>query len=133
MRIKPRRNRKRKEHHVAYLPVSFAGLFVIGVTLAVAYVWLCLRCEFLGNEIKALENQKKALSKQYQNHASTWTVMKAPPRLIKRLATYGIVMELPPQERVRRVTKRDLYADAWHGGLAESPQLAIVQRSRRHE
>lgn len=132
MRMRSRRNRKRKTHRVAYMSVSFAGVVVLVVTLSVIYVWLSLRCEFLGNEIKALETRKQELTRRHQEELFKWTQMKTPRHMIKTLAERGIAMNWPAPHQMRRMNRRDLYADLWDDTTA-SRQVASVRRSGVHE
>jgi len=97
-----RRNSKKRMHGFVF-PAPFAGVVVIGVLLALAYVWLGSRCDSLGSEIKTLELEKAQLKKDILNEESRWTKMKSPANLEMALAKHKIVMAWPRQDQIVRL------------------------------
>jgi hypothetical protein len=97
-----RRNSKHRMHGFV-LPAPFAGIVVVGVLLALAYVWLGSRCDSLGREIKSLEREGIQLKKDIVNEESRWTKMKSPANLEMVLAKHNIVMTWPRQDQIVRL------------------------------
>jgi len=124
-----RRNRKRKKLNSRIFPVPFAGLLVVGVTLALGYVWLCLRCQTLGDELKKLEERREILAREHQQELFKWTRAKAPHQLELALAKHKLAMTWPSSRQVVQLRADDLVADRWHDGT----QLARMERGRQDE
>jgi hypothetical protein len=97
-----RRNRKKQVDGFVF-PVPFAGLLVIIATLALTYVWMGCRCESLGKEIKALEQEREVLQKKYLTREYTWTQMKSPRNIEKALARFNIKMIWPANNQIVRL------------------------------
>jgi len=108
------------------LPARFAGLVVLAVTLALAYVWLECRCETVGRELKKLESQITELDKLLRNEEYRWTTMKAPANIEQALARHGIVMTWPRRDQVVRIVRGT-------DGVAREVSPAMVTTVRRPE
>jgi len=100
-----RRNRKKRLHGFV-VPAPYAGVVVLGMLLALFYVWLGCRCDSLGKDIKTLELEKTELKKQLLNEESRWTKMKSPGNLEMVLAKRKIGMAWPRQDQVIRLHER---------------------------
>lgn len=97
-----KKNRKRVDGFV--FPVPFAGALIIVATLSLAYVWMGCRCETLGREIKALEEEKELLQKKFYNEEYRWTQMKSPGNLERVLAKHDIKMIWPSSSQIVRIS-----------------------------
>jgi len=67
----PRRNKKKLNRFI--FPVPFIGIVLVISIFALGYVWMKSQCDFLGNELKNLEVEKKALLRNYSYEAYKWT------------------------------------------------------------
>jgi hypothetical protein len=102
-----RSNRKKIKVNGFTFPVPFAGLVVVIAALAMGYVWLGVRCEALGKDLKKIELEKAELNKRCLNEEYNWTRMKSPQNLDKALARFGIVMTWPRPDQIVRLTEAD--------------------------
>lgn len=118
-----RRNRKQKRVDGFFFPAPFAGLVVVAATLALAYVWLGIRCEQVGRDIKDLEREHAALEKKRTNEELRWTRMKGLDNLEHELARHNRVMIWPRRDQVVRLYDMDRYRD----------RVARAERPRMHE
>jgi hypothetical protein len=118
-----RKNRKKKRVDGFFFPRPFAGAVVLVVTLALAYVWIGIRCEQVGRDIKALEKDRTELQKKCTNEELRWTRMKALDNLERELARHRIVMTWPRRDQVVRLYDVDRYRD----------KVARAERPRMHE
>ena len=84
-------------------PAPLALVLVVGAIVALSYLWLCGRCEGLGERIKGLEARKGELERQVVNEDFKWTNMKAPPNIERLLRTHRLEMEWPSEDRVHRM------------------------------
>jgi len=57
-------------------PVPFTAAVVVGVMGALLYVWMCIRCDMLGKEIRKLEMEHEQLRK--------WALNQVFVRLLSR-------------------------------------------------
>ncbi|NQT91520.1 MAG: hypothetical protein HQ559_02075 [Lentisphaerae bacterium] len=95
-----RKNRKKTRTDGFVFPAPFAGVLVLISTLALAYVWLCGRCETLGEELGALEKKGEELGESFVKEQYKWTRLKSPRNLERRLAALDIQMQWPSREQV---------------------------------
>ena len=124
-----RRNKKKRRDVFAF-PVTFAGLVVIVVTLALAYVWLGCRCESVGKDLRGLEKERAVLGKILANEAYKWSLMKSPLNLKSTLTSRGIHMTWPRDGQIVRVRRSDLLNESGFPGAVE---MAQIGRIARHE
>ena len=66
MARRKRRNRRRQEQGMGF-PAPLALVLVVAAIVALSYLWLCGRCEGLGERIKDLEARKAELERQVVN------------------------------------------------------------------
>jgi len=121
-----RKNRKKRTMDGFMFPAPFAGVVVVIATLALAYVWLCGRCETLGREIKALELRNFALGKMYMKEEYKWTRLKAPENLERILAELNIPMTWPRRDQVVRLYDSEALAE-----LPMAPSENVLTYVRR--
>ena len=95
-----RKNRKKTRADGFVFPAPFAGVLVLISTLALAYVWLCGRCETLGEELQALERKSGELRESFVKEQYRWTKLKSPRNLERTLAALKIPMQWPRREQV---------------------------------
>ncbi len=85
------------------LPGVAVGLITLVVTLAVFYLWLQLRCDAIGRQMKDLEVRQAQLNKALLNEEIRWTRMKAPANLECALLRHGIRMAWPRPDQIVRL------------------------------
>lgn len=120
-----RKNRKRTINGFVF-PLPFAGIIVISVLTALAYVWLAHCQESLGRELKRLEKQRDFLSKKYVNEESRWMREKSPRNITTALRRHGLVMTWPLRNQVvhlRAPLPRDRSMARLDADLVESPRM----------
>lgn len=128
-----RRNRKRNRKDGFAFPVPFAGLAVMLVSLALAYVWLGCRCDSLGRELKALEQEKMSLQKTLRNEEFRWVCLKSPQNMERALVQRGITMVWPESDRVVRLERDDFGAEPNTFEEADMLRFAQIGRGKSHE
>ena len=94
-----RKNRKKTVNGFAY-PAPFAGVVVVAVLTALAYVWLGYCTESLGHDLKVLERQREDLRKRYTNEQCRWMEEKGPGRIMSALRKHQLVMTWPQANQV---------------------------------
>ena len=92
-------------------PIPYAGFAVLISTLALGYVWLGYRCEFLGSEIKTLEFEKTFLNKKYLYEECKWIRMKSPLNIERVLKEHNIIMIWPRMDQVVRIYDSGAFPD----------------------
>ena len=102
MASKRRCNRKKQAQGLGF-PAPLALVLVVGALVALSYLWLCGRCEDLGERIKDLEARKAELQRQVVNEEFKWTNMKAPQNMERLLRTHQLDMEWPGEQQVHRL------------------------------
>lgn len=105
------RKNKKKMVNGFIFPIPYTGFAVLISTLALGYVWLGCRCEFLGSEIKTLEFEKTFLNKKYLSEECKWTRMKSPLNIERVLKEHNIVMTWPRQDQVVRIYDSGAFPD----------------------
>jgi len=125
-----RRNRKkgRRRQDGFIFPAPFAGIVVVVSSLALAYVWLGCRCESLGRELKALEQQQAELKKQYDTEAFKWARKKSPRNIERMLERCGITMVWPHRTRIVRLSEDDLNGGLSAGTSVDAGKYASLDR-----
>ncbi|MFO7870412.1 MAG: hypothetical protein R6V03_03155 [Kiritimatiellia bacterium] len=88
-----RRNRKKTDGFA--FPARFTGLVICLSVVALAYVWLCCRCEAVGKEIKELERENGELRQRYTSEVSRWARMISPRNMELVLARNNLRMHWP--------------------------------------
>lgn len=97
-------HRNRKKNSGSYLVlVPFAVMLVALSALSLCYLWLCGRCEALGEDIRGLEVRKAALERNLLNEDSKWANTKSPLTIEKALKRHGLIMMWPAPEQIVRL------------------------------
>lgn len=104
-----RRKRNRKKDSEGFVfPAPFAGILGAVALVALAYLWICGRCEALGAQIKVLENRKVEAHKRVINEEYKWSNMKSPGNILALLQHYNLSMGYPEESRVVRLRYRSV-------------------------
>lgn len=86
-------------------PNMLAMVLVCVATSGLSYIWLCARCDTLGNEIKQLERQRRTLRMRAINEQDRWSNMLAPANLERALKYHHLAMTLPGERQIVRVRR----------------------------
>jgi hypothetical protein len=100
---KRQRARNRKSYVKIPFPTVLACFLVFVVVFGLSYLWLCARCEMLGQEIKQLETVQRDSRRQLNNEQDRWSSMLAPASLDRALKRHHLAMHLPNEQQVVRV------------------------------
>jgi hypothetical protein len=80
-----------------------ANFLVFMAVFGLSYVWLCARCDMLGNEIKRLETVRRETGRLLDNEQDRWSSQLAPASLERALKRHKLVMRLPDKKQIVRV------------------------------
>ncbi len=105
--MKKKKNRARRKAQVAIpFPVMLANILVVVAVFGIGYIFLCARCEQLGQEIKRLEYTQRETRRRLINEQDRWANLLAPASFERALARHGLDMTLPEERRIVRVRRR---------------------------
>lgn len=123
-----RRNSKKKKLNGFILPMPFAGLVALFCVCALSYMWLVCRCEALGRDLKALEQEREQLRKQQLNEEYKWMRMKSPQEMEKSLERHHIMMTWPRNDQVIRLSDFRLFDRPLPLESDDTIQFARIER-----
>lgn len=103
---KRRATRNRKAEVNVPFPVMLANVLVLMAVVGLCYVWLCARCEQLGQEIKQLEIQQVQTRRQLISEEQRWAARLAPANFERILRQHGLAMSMPDERQIVRVRSR---------------------------
>ena len=84
-------------------PVVLANILVFVAVFGLSYVWLCARCDTLGQEIKRLETVQRETRRRMVNEQDRWSNLLAPANLDRALKRHNLAMRLPDEQQIVRV------------------------------
>jgi hypothetical protein len=99
-------------------PVVLANVLVFVAVFGLSYVWLCARCEMLGQEIKQLETAQRDTRRRLINEQDRWANLLAPANFERALKRHHLAMTLPDERRIVRVRSR---------GAGQASALAYIK------
>lgn len=102
MKKKTKRRSRKAEVRIPF-PVVLANVLVFVAVFGLSYVWLCARCEMLGQEIRRLETEQKQVRRRLINEQDRWANMLAPANFERALKRHSLAMTLPDERRIVRV------------------------------
>lgn len=97
-----RRNRKKQSAGFIF-PLPLASVLGLAAAISLTYLWLCGRCEAMGQQIKALEEQRAEVQKRITNEEYKWAQLKTPENIARLLQQFNIEMVWPDKDRVVRI------------------------------
>lgn len=122
-----RRNRKKNESGFAsHLPMALVLAAV--VAFALAYVYLQVRAEALGRDIKALEVRRDQLRERILKQQNAWARMQSPASLEQALREQGLVMTWPGRDQIVRVRANGTVEGMYGPGNRTTPRYARADR-----
>lgn len=102
MTTKKKKKMKKNEVQVPF-PVVLANLLVLVAVLGLSYMWLCSRCDALGEEIKTRESQLKKTEKTLDIESGRWSAMTAPNNIRNAILNHKLDMSIRPEHENVRV------------------------------
>lgn len=100
---KRQRVRSRKAQVRIPFPVVLANFLVFVAVFGLSYVWLCARCDTLGQEIKKLETVQRDTRRLLNNEQDRWASQLSPASLDRALKRHNLGMRLPDEQQIVRV------------------------------
>ena len=97
------RTRSRKAQVRIPFPVVLANILVFVAVFGLSYVWLCARCDTLGQEIKRLETVQRDTHRLLTNEQDRWSSKLSPASLDRALKRHKLTMRLPDEQQIVRV------------------------------
>lgn len=101
--MKKRQSTNRKSHVRIPFPTMLAIFLVFVAVFGISYLWLCARCELLGQEIKRLETVQRDTRRQLTNEQDRWAGQLSPASLERALKRHNLAMSLPDARQIVRV------------------------------
>jgi len=95
--------RSRKAQVRIPFPVVLANILVFVAVFGLSYVWLCARCNTLGQEIKRLETVQRNTHRLLVNEQDRWSSKLSPSSLDRALKRHNLAMRLPVEQQIVRV------------------------------
>ena len=84
-------------------PVVLANILVFVAVFGLSYVWLCARCDTLGQDIKRLETVQRNTHRLLVNEQDRWSSKLSPSSLDRALKRHNLIMRLPAEQQIVRV------------------------------
>lgn len=84
-------------------PAPLALVLGLVAALSVTYLWLCGRCEQLGQEIKRKERALVELRRHVVNEEYKWSNLTSPQNMQRLLQAHQLVMTWPSERDVVRL------------------------------
>jgi hypothetical protein len=102
MKKRQKRKNRKAEARIPF-PNLLAAVLVCVAASGLSYVWLCARCNALGNEIKELEKQRRVVRQRAVSEQDRWAQMLAPANLERALKHHQLAMKLPDERQIVRI------------------------------
>ena len=99
--------RSRKTQVRIPFPVVLANILVFVAVFGLSYVWLCARCDTLGQDIKRLETVQRNTRRLLINEQDRWSSKLSPVSLDRALKRHNLAMRLPAEQQIVRVRVRN--------------------------
>ncbi len=100
---KRQRTGNRKAQVRIPFPVVLANFLVFVAVFGLSYVWLCARCDTLGQDIKKLESVQRDSRRLLNNEKDRWSSQMSPASLDRALKRHKLAMRLPDEQQIVRV------------------------------
>ena len=95
--------KNRKAEVTIPFPMKFSVILIFAVVFGISYIWLCSRCEQLGNDIKQRESELRASQTRLTNEKERWASMQTPANVDRALKRHGLQMTLPDARQIVHV------------------------------
>ncbi len=104
MKKKQKKKSRKAEVRIPF-PNVLAMVLVCVAASGLSYVWLCARCNTLGDEIKRLESVRRTVRQQAISEQDRWSNMLAPANFERALKHHRLAMTLPDERQIIRVRR----------------------------
>jgi len=104
MKKKQRRKSRKSQARIPF-PRMLANVLVFIAVFGLSYVWLCARCDMLGQDIKRLESVRGETRLRLINEQDRWSNLLAPSNFERALKRHRLAMQLPDERRIVRVRR----------------------------
>jgi hypothetical protein len=102
MKKNPRRKSRKTQARIPF-PRMLANVLVFVAVFGLSYVWLCARCDMLGQDIKRLESVRRETRLRMINEQDRWSNLLAPANFERALQRHRLAMQLPDERQIVRV------------------------------
>lgn len=124
-RLRSKNRSKGKSRPV--FPAPLAIVLGLVIVLALSYLWLCGRCDTLGQKIKRKERELVELQRRVVNEEYKWSNLTSPQNMQRLLQAHQLAMTWPTE---RDVVRLGTVADR----PLSDPRLLAQSRNRgRHD
>ncbi|MFA5689424.1 MAG: hypothetical protein WC959_09815 [Kiritimatiellales bacterium] len=106
MKKKQMRKNHKAEVRIPF-PVALTYILIFAAVFGISYVWLCTRCNQLGQDIKELETAQRAVNARWINEQDRWASMRTPANFERTLRRHGLHMHLPDTRQIILVRNAD--------------------------
>lgn len=101
MAKKRKSSRRKKKNQVQVpFPVVLANVLVLVAVLGLSYMWLCSRCDALGQEIKKKEAELAAARDRCNSEEDRWSRLTSPSNIRRRINELGLEMQMPTESQI---------------------------------
>jgi hypothetical protein len=100
---KRQKTRSRKARVQIPFPMVLANILVFVAVFGLSYVWLCARCDLLGQDIRQLETVQRNTDRLLNNEQDRWASQLSPASLDRALQRCKLAMRLPDERQIVRV------------------------------
>jgi hypothetical protein len=115
-----RNHRKKKPTDAGVLIFVVIGLSLL-VLFGVCTVYVKVRSDALGEDIKALESSRALLRERLRKEEADWASLRSPASVENALREHGLVMTWPRREQIVRLYCPDRLPRSQAGGEALEP------------
>jgi hypothetical protein len=97
-----RKQRVKQEAQVPF-PVLLGSVLVSALVLGLSYMWIDVRCDALGRQIKQREAILAAAQKRVVNEQDRWSFLTSPVNLRRAIQKWNLNMSMPEERQIVRV------------------------------
>ena len=84
-------------------PVLLANVLVLIAVLGLSYMWLCSRCDTVGQDIKSKEARLVEANRRLVSEQDRWSTITSPSNLERAIRKYNLAMIMPNEDQVLRI------------------------------
>ncbi|HMO51152.1 MAG TPA: hypothetical protein PKE26_07895 [Kiritimatiellia bacterium] len=99
------RVRSRKPGVHAVIPGTLFGALTLLATFAMAYLYICGRCDAISKRIQELEQQKASLQREIVNEEYKWSRLTSTENMKKLIRDHNLDMVWPSEDSVVRLPR----------------------------
>lgn len=100
---KRRKNIRKRKAQATLLPTLLASVLVVVAVMSMSYLWMEMRYDSMGRQIKQLESERSGLAKELSVEENKWANTVTPANFERVLRRHGLAMYRPSESQVLRV------------------------------